>query len=309
MKRTGLYVTAAIVAALSLGMMAGCSSQPASSANASSASASASAAAQKSQDEIIAELKDAVAKAPEYKSVTITEQDRSWLNSHAEAAGSGSSAAASSESTADETIEAKVVYKFDASGDTLKTSSAFEMQDIAMQYFTDGDKAVCVTDGPVYSGTPEQFGLTHAAGAEALIEGTIGDLESLINCTSSVTQVQADGVTTYELTLDPEKYIESDEILKMMADSNDPITEARITVGFDKDGRIVSMSNTSVFTTVTSVKTLDLSDYDSTVVDPMPEATRTYEEMEADMQAKIDTWIAESEEADGETASAPAELK
>ncbi len=330
MKRKSIYCAVAIAAVLALGAMAGCSSQPASSASASpesasaapsasaaaseaaseasSESAAASEAVEKSQDEIIAELKESLSKVPAYKSVTVSEQTMAWLNEGVELPEEVlgtfdelNKAASSKDDEADATDEitrSSTVYKFDESGDKPKTFASFEMGDIKLQYYTDGDDAVCITDGPVYSGTVEQFDLEHAAGVDAYLKDTIGDIDTLIGCIDSVTQDEIDGVTGYELTLDTEKYIESDEILKHMADANDPVKEAAVTIGFDKDGRIVWMTKLDVFSDVGSAVLLDFADFDSTVIDPMPEATKTYEEMEADIDAKLDAFVDELEMAD-----------
>ena len=57
MKRTTLFIVAAIAAALAVGAMMGCSSQ------------------QASQDDLIAEYKDALANVPECESVTVAVED------------------------------------------------------------------------------------------------------------------------------------------------------------------------------------------------------------------------------------------
>lgn len=49
---------------------------------------------------------------------------------------------------------------------------------------------------------------------------------------------------------------------------------------------------------------LMLKDYDSTTVDPMPEATRTFEDMEQDMQLKYDALFAQLEAAEAAEAEA-----
>ena len=64
-------ITVYLAAALALSAMAGCGKQP--EATTSTEAPAAEAAAEQTQDEIIAELKDAIATAPSYKSVTVTE--------------------------------------------------------------------------------------------------------------------------------------------------------------------------------------------------------------------------------------------
>ena len=332
MKRITICVAAALVAALSAGMMAGCSSQPASSASGSesasasaesasgSESASASATSEQSQDEIIAELKDALNNVPRFKSVTITEDSLATFSGNTEAAEADSSASAeSSEAASSESAEAeeasaesdsiatRTVYKFDESGDTVRTSMACEIDDITLQYFTDGDNAVCVTDGPAYSGTVEQFDLPHAAGAKAYLESATGDLNTIVDCAATVTKSQQDGMTVYELALDPEKRIASDEIFKLLADKGDPVLSESVIVGFDENGYIVWANEKREFKASTAEKNITLTDFDNTVVDPMPEADKTYEEMEADIEKKYEEAFADLEKAENADGAAPSE--
>lgn len=352
MKRMTAFIVTALVAVLAVGVMAGCSSQSASSASASSASASSSssaasapessasvsaaastsastsASAEQSQDPVVAELVEVFAKAPAFKSVTITEHITTDFKGGAEASAgdsstsAASSAAASSESTesaaaassesaaADEageeleTIDATTVYKFDESGDKLKTSMTAELGDIKLQYFSNGEDAVCVTDGPVYSGTTEQFDQTHFAGAAAYLKEATWDLNDIVGCVATATKSEQDGMTVYELTLDPEKYMASDEILQIMAESGDPILSAVVYIGFDPNGYIVWVDNKTDYKLSTTEKSLSLSDFDSTVIEPMPQADKTYEEMEADIKQKLDAYSEELEKADGVDAAA-----
>ena len=53
---------------------------------------------------------------------------------------------------------------------------------------------------------------------------------------------------------------------------------------------------------VTTQRTVTLSDFDSTVVDPMPEADRTYDQMGEDEQLKLDA-IAKQIEGEDEAES------
>ena len=43
------------------------------------------------------------------------------------------------------------------------------------------------------------------------------------------------------MTLDPQKYIDSDEALRILVDSGTKVEGAIITVGFEEDGSIVSI--------------------------------------------------------------------
>jgi len=60
-----------------------------------------------------------------------------------------------------------------------------------------------------------------------------------------------------------------------------------------KDGRLVSL-NRVVDYNVSSIDVIHtLSDFDSTVIGPMPEADKTYEEMESDINVKFEQLAAE----------------
>ena len=131
MKRTTICIIAALSAMLAIGAMAGCSSQPASSASASGESSASASASEKSPVDILAELKDSLENVPAYKSVTMTEEMTTWTNEDEDAeesssASAESSGAASSKSAAsnptEDILEATTIYKFDASGDKMKTS-------------------------------------------------------------------------------------------------------------------------------------------------------------------------------------------
>lgn len=275
--RLATALVMACVAALVAGMLAGCNSQSSSSGSASSsASASASASAEQSQDVMIAELKDALANAPAFKSVTITEEEETVYQGD------------------QESITATTIYKFDASGEVLKTSAEVDVAGIKLQYLTDGDNAVCVADGPIYSGTVEQFGLDYAAGFDAYLESEIGDLNTMIDCVASVEKLESNGLTFYLMTLDPEKYTASDSTLQLLAEYGSPVKEAFLTIGFEEDGSIASIDRAIVYEDLSAMKGLLISDYDNTTLGPLPEATKTFEEMEADIQAKIDAFIEES---------------
>ena len=298
MKRVSAIIVATLIATLAICVVAGCSGQSASSS-----------AAKQTPEEIIAELKGAIANQPEFKSVTLTEVSISTFKNAAtteggasgEAASSkaASSEAASSESAAAEdpvdanAIKSKTVVKFDESGEALKTDAIYEIEDIKLEYYSDGDKAVCVTDGPVYSGTTEQFDQPQFAGFEACFYGAVGDLNTCIDCFDTVVKEQQGDVTVYTVTLDPEKYMASDEILTMMKDAGDPVLSAVFTFSIDKDGRLVSLNRVVDYNVSSIDVTHALSDFDSTVIGPMPEADKTYEEMESDINVKFEQLAAE----------------
>lgn len=316
-----------LAAALMTIALVGCGGQSASSASASSSSASsasssaasasessasasnsasASAASAESQNTLVAELKNALANEPAYKSVTLTEvtnavskgesgaaEEASNASASSEAASSEaasseavSESAASEESSSGDSLGSKTVYKFDESGDKLKTSMLAEIGDIKIAYYSNGNDAVCVTDGPVYSGTTEQFGEVHFAGVEAYLADAFGDLNKIIDSVGTVEKGQQGDLTVYTLTLDPEKYMASDEILTIMKESGNPVESAVFTFGFDKEGHLALIHEVVEYTTSIADRAETFSDFDSTVVDPMPAADKTYEEMEADIEEK-----------------------
>ena len=322
MKRVSAIIVATLIATLAICVVAGCSGQSASSS-----------AAKQTPEEIIAELKGAIANQPEFKSVTLTEVSISTFKNAATTEGSASgeaatseaasskaasSKAASSESAAAEdpvdanAIKSKTVVKFDESGEALKTDAIYEIEDIKLEYYSDGDKAVCVTDGPAYSGTTDQFGLEHAAGAKAYLESATGDLNTIFDCVKTATKSQQDGMTVYELTLDPEKRIASDEAFQILADAGDPVQAESIILGFDDKGYLVWANEKREFKLSSLAKNLMLYDFDNTTVEPMPKADKTYEEMEADIDEKYDAFFADldkNEAAEGEASSEAAEAK
>ena len=332
MNRTAICIAAALTAALATGAMAGCSSQPASSASASASSASAeasvsaeasSAAAEQSQDELIAELKAAIAGTPAFKTVTVDEEVESIFEAEAsdvsEASDASASAEASEASASAEASEASAeaqkivsnsVYKFDQSGKKPKTSMVGKTDDIEVEYYTEGRKAVLVTNGTSYSGKVKQFGLTFPKGFQAYLTDAVGDLSTLADCAASIEKMENAGLTFYVVMLDPEKYIATDETLTLMKDFGDSLKESKLSVGFDADGNIVSIDfGNSYEKGHAMLKHLVISDYDSTVVEPMPAAEKTYKDMQADIQEEVDAFLNDMDldsTAEGATSSSAA---
>ena len=79
MKRVSAIIVATLIATLAICVVAGCGSQSASSS-----------AAKQTPEEIIAELKGAIANQPEFKSVTLTEVSISTFKNAATTEGSAS---------------------------------------------------------------------------------------------------------------------------------------------------------------------------------------------------------------------------
>ena len=288
MKHVSTVVATALGLALATGALAGCGGQQASTTD--NPAASAEQAAVQTTEELVAEFKQAVADVPEYTSATVTLEEISTSPNESP--------------DGEETIESKTVYKFDKSGGQLKTSANVDMSGLKLEYITDGDNAVFVSDGPVYSGTTEQFDLNFSDGLEAFLLDSIGDLNVLADCAADAEKMESKGLTFYTFTLDPEKYIASDEALKTLADYGTTVKEAMVTVGFDEDGTIASIDRTIDYGDTIASKHMVFSDYNSTVVEAMPEATKTFEEMEADSQAKLDALYGEDDAATEEATKA-----
>lgn len=61
-------------------------------------------------------------------------------------------------------------------------------------------------------------------------------------------------------------------------------------LGFDKDGHLASIHEVIEYTSSSTDSTYELSDFDSTVVEEMPKADKTFEEMEEDIEAKLEAF-------------------
>ena len=273
MQRNTIVATA-LGLTLAVGALTGCSGQQASTSadadGAATTEATAEQSAEQSVEELAAEFKQALQNAPAYTSVTLNVEE-------------------SSQATGDaDPISSTTVYKFDASGDALRTSAQVDIGGVQLSYYTEGDNAVFVSDGPVYGGTNEQFDLIQAQGVDAFMNDLIGDYAMFADMSSDIEKMESNGLTFYLMTVDSAKYIEADESLKGLADSGSALQGCDVTVGFEEDGSICSVDRKLVFGDVVALKNVGFSDYDATVVDPMPEATSTYEQMLADEEAKLD---------------------
>ena len=266
MKLIARNIVALLAAMLVVGAIAGCSSQ-ASSTSASESSASASTASSTAKSEeltnAIADLKATMTASPTYKSVTVAE-----VNTSVEKGSNGSSGAKSGSEP--ETIEATGVYKFDMSGDELKTSSVNEMLGDVIEYYTDGSQAVFVMDGEAYS-------------------GTIGELGQALEYSTDMTKDETGDGAAYVLKLDPDKYAESDETLGAMADAGVSFTDVTLSVRFDADGHVAKLIRTANSEDGTYETTVEFSDFDNTIVDPAPEATKTYADLEAKAEQELNS--------------------
>ena len=277
MKRVVMYIAMVFSVVLAMGTLAGCGQNA--SSGSSSAPSTSPAASKQSKDEVIAELKNITSKNPEIKSITVNEKT-AWTYTNEETA-------------KPETVQATGVYKFDMNGTEPKESITAEYADKKLQYFIDSKKDVLVIDGTAYSGTTEQFGTKDYIGFETFVKHVIGDFDTIAGCATSAEKADSSGPASYMLTLDPEKYMASDEALTALKELVFPVKDALLTIVFDEKGNVSMMSMIVGFEGSSIEETLEFSDFNSTVVDPAPEATKTYEEMEKSMQMEIQTLMKE----------------
>ena len=286
MKRRTTLAAAALSIVLATGAITGCGGQSGSAPDGTKATQEQASDAIESSDlsleELAQEIKAGIANLPQQQSLTIPSESVSKYTG-----------TDSPDPTTDEMSETDV-YKFDMSGGTLRSTSEYTMSGVTMKYYTDGDRVVCITDGPAYGGSADEFMLTQSDGYLALIDETFGDLSTVVDCATSIEKTLEMGQSVYSLELDAQKYINSDEILSIMSDSGSPVISASYVIAFDADGNYSKISNTVDYGTSTSTKTFVFSDFGTTTVDKMPEATKTYADMQADMQAKIEELLASS---------------
>ena len=291
MKRTTALATALSVA-LMTGALVGCDGQAASSASgseASTASVSSTTEVTPVSDEMVGELMNAIESAPAYTSVTVTTKQSVIFPGN--------------EQGSEESVESTAVYKYDLSGEKTRTSVEMEDFGVKLVYYTEGEQAVFVSDGGTYAGTTEEFDLRYTAGAGALLDGVIGERDTLAKCAASLEKEQGGDRTFYTLHLDTAKYTESDKALSMQAEAGHPLKEAQITIGFDADGRLVSLERVLSYDASKDVDSLAFTDYDATVVDPMPAADKTFDDdLEGDAQENT-SGAATSEQATSVTSS------
>ena len=323
MNRIVKFATPMVAAALIAGALAGCGGQAASSsasASATSEGASASASAtapaspsaetQATTEEAVTQLKAAMENAKDFKTVTIThnvgvEADASQLaesasaqSASAEAAESSDSAEASDAASAESTsLNTTTVYKFDQSGDAVKASSSCDFQGSTYKSFVDGDKAVIEIDGGAFAGTVEEMSAQEMTSVDELLKTKVGDFEAITSCVSAADVDEQGDNTIYALTIDPDKYAETDEIEKALADAGFKNEVFTVSYEFGADGKLLSVSVNTVTAYETTQATLNFTDYDATVVDSAPKTDKTYADMSAEIQKAVDALNAEEREA------------
>ena len=300
--------TPVFAAALIAGALVGCGGQAASSsASASPASSSATAPASQSAEtkataeETVAQLKEAMANAKDFKSVTIThkvatEVDTSKIQDSASAqsasaspSDSADSAAASDSATSESaSLNVSTDYKIDQSGEAVKASSSTNLGGSTFNAFLDGDKAVIEIDGEAYAGTAEEMSVHEMTSVDELLKTKVGDFETIMSCVSAADVAKQGSNTVYALTVDTEKYAQADELEKALADAGLKKELFAVSYEFGADGKLLSVSVFETTSLGTTEATLNFTDYDTTVVDQAPETDKTYADMNADIKAAVD---------------------
>ena len=326
MSRIVKIATPMFAAALVAGALVGCGGQAASSsasASAASASASASASAtapaspsaetQANAEETVAQLKEAMENAKDFKSVTIThnvgvEVDASQL-AKSESAQSASSEAAESDESAesaddsdtataeDTSLNTTTVYKFDQSGDAVKSSSTSDFQGSTFKSYLDGDKATVEVGDNAFAGTVQEMSAQELTSIDELLKTKVGDFEAITSCVSAADVEKQGDNTVYALVIDADKYTETDEIEKALAKAGLKKEVFTVSYEFGADGKLLSVSVNTTTPIDTTQATLKFTDYDATVVDQAPETDKTYADMSAEMQKTIDAIANEEHEA------------
>ena len=333
MNRIVKIATPMVAAALIAGALVGCGGQAASSsASASAASASATAPAspsaetQATAEETVAQLKAAMENAKDFKSVTVTHnvavethasqpaesasaqsasadaaesaESASAESASAEAAESSESAAASDAAAAGgSSLNTTAVYKFDLSGDAVKASSSCEFAGSTFKSFLDGDKAVVDVDGVAYAGTVEEMSADEMTSIDELLETKVGDFEAITSCVSAADVATQGDNTVYALVIDGDKYAQSSEVEKALAEAGLKKEVFTISYEFGADGKLLSVSVNTTTPIDTTQATLTFTDYDATVVDQAPETDKTYADMDAEIQKVVDAIAGEEQAA------------
>ncbi len=317
MNRIVKIATPMVAAALIAGALVGCGGQAASSsASASAASASATAPAspsaetQATAEETVAQLKAAMENAKDFKSVTVTHnvavethasqpaESASAQSASADAAESAESAAASDAAAAGgSSLNTTAVYKFDLSGDAVKASSSCEFAGSTFKSFLDGDKAVVDVDGVAYAGTVEEMSADEMTSIDELLETKVGDFEAITSCVSAADVATQGDNTVYALVIDGDKYAQSSEVEKALAEAGLKKEVFTISYEFGADGKLLSVSVNTTTPIDTTQATLTFTDYDATVVDQAPETDKTYADMDAEIQKVVDAIAGEEQAA------------
>lgn len=317
MKRIVKLAVPMFAAALIAGTMVGCGGQASSSASASASAASSSAAsasasaaassdaAEASTEEVVEQLKAAMEGAKNFQSVTVTHQSgaefdlakiEALVGADSESASSASASAEAASSEASEeapSFTTETVYKFDFSGETVKSCSTTNLFDSLINAYVDGDRAVIDFDGDAYGGTIEEMGADDMTSFDGFLNTKLGDFDTIISCVDKAVVEKQGANTVYVITVDPAEYAKHDELAQSLAEAGIETELLGLCYEFDANGKLVSISRFEATTLGTDEATLTFTDYDATVVDPAPETDKTYEDMTADMTAAMEAIDAE----------------
>ena len=215
----------------------------------------------------------------------------------ADAAESAASAASDAAAAEDTSLNTTTVYKFDQSGDAVKASSSCDFLGSTFNAFLDGDKAVMEVDGDAYAGTVEEMSAQELTSIDELLNTKAGDFEAITSCVSAADVDEQGDSTVYALVIDPDKYAESSEIEKALAEAGLKKEAFAVSYEFGADGKLLSVSVNEVTSHETTQATLSFTDYDATVVDQAPETDKTYADMDAEIQKVVDAIAGEEQAA------------
>lgn len=302
MKSIRKYLAATCVLALSVVLLAGCSSQASSSAassSASSASASASSAASEaSQEELINEL-ESIAAAKQGKSATINidgvisidaaamenAASESSDSSASASAASASAESASASSSSVTEVPINMVIKADESQEPAKMYMDVSVMGFPIELYIAGDNAVVVMSDQAYGGTLqdlEALGMSQYSSLENAMSstGAAASFDQYKNAIESITKEEVNGETVYTVVLDVSK-IDNAQIASSLAQSGvaADLTEMTVTYTVNAEGQLASSTLKMSATGFTMETTATMSDVDATVVPDAPEATQSLSDL------------------------------
>ena len=175
---------------------------------------------------------------------------------------------------------ATYVIKFDSSKDKGSASSTLTKDGTTVKEYLDGDNEVIdYGSGKTYQMTlseAQSAGATDLRSAEAFTDGFIGNFDKLSKHASGI-DVQKDEMVenpTYALVFNAEELAEASELF---GDADEIPVEMNVIYTFDASGRVIAIS--SHWKTASGSmcdRTILFTDYDSTEVDPAPQATKSY---------------------------------
>ena len=85
--------------------------------------------------------------------------------------------------------------------------------------YLDGDKAVAAVGGDAYAGTVDEMSAQELTSIDELLKTKVGDFEVITSCVSAADVDKQGDNTVYALVIDPDKYAESNEVEKALAEA------------------------------------------------------------------------------------------